>query len=78
MMKEIHLWFEAHVKHPVCFVEDEVGDGLDVDAASLYQVVEPARSGDDDLDTLRNHLHLFLSVTSAIDAHGFDASVEIF
>ena len=76
--KKIYLWFEAHVKHPVCFVEDEVGDGLDFDAAGLHQVVEPARSGDDNLDTLRHHLHLFLSVTSAIDADGFDTSVEIF
>ena len=66
----LDLGHEAHVGHPVGLVEDqrlEVGDGQ---LATVAEVDEPARRGDDDVDAAPQLLDLALDVGSAVDGDG--------
>ena len=72
MMKEIHLWFEAHVKHPVCFVEDEVGDPLQVCHLHLDHVDHPARGRDRYLRPLLECLALLVLISTTVGANNLE------
>ena len=45
----VDLRLEAHVQHPVCLVEHEDAHGVEDDEPALDQVVEPARSRDENV-----------------------------
>ena len=39
----VDLRLEAHVEHPVCLVEDEDADGIELDESPLDEQLEPSR-----------------------------------
>jgi hypothetical protein len=47
------LGLETHVQHPIGFVHDQVGNSLEVGSTRLEHIDKSTRSGDTDLDTLR-------------------------
>ena len=49
---------EAHVEHPVGFVEREDFNRGQIDRASLHVIDQPARRGDDDVGALTQRLDL--------------------
>lgn len=46
-----NLWFKAHVKHAVCFIQNQVCAASQVGLSSLEEVDQTTRCGNADLNT---------------------------
>jgi hypothetical protein len=64
----VHLWLEPHVEHPVGLVEHEDVDAVEPDEAAFDEIVEPPRSGDQDVGG-SHALRLFTDPRPAVDGH---------
>ena len=69
----LDLGFEAHVNHPVCLVEDDVGAPGEDEVPVLEHVYEPARGGDHDLAAQPQLEALLLAGQSSDHRHRPDA-----
>ena len=67
---------EAHVEHPVGFVEHEHLERRQVDAAALEMIDEAAGRRDDDVGAARELAVLDRIRRSAVDAHRVDARLR--
>mmetsp|Transcript_793 Transcript_793/g.2224 ORF Transcript_793/g.2224 Transcript_793/m.2224 type:complete len:281 (-) Transcript_793:40-882(-) len=68
------LRLEAHVEHPVGLVQDELGDLGEVHLASLEEVVQAPRRGDEAVDPLAHLRELHALRRSAVGADRLDAA----
>jgi hypothetical protein len=62
----VDLRLEAHVEHPVRLVEDERADAIEAHDASVEEVLEPARRGDEHVGRL-DQAGLILDRDAAVD-----------
>mmetsp|Transcript_14036 Transcript_14036/g.21539 ORF Transcript_14036/g.21539 Transcript_14036/m.21539 type:complete len:233 (+) Transcript_14036:710-1408(+) len=68
-----NLRLESHVQHTVCLVQDQELNVLQTDAATLHQVHQTARSGNEQVaSTLFQIPQLFAHVRSSIHHHTAD------
>ena len=63
----LHVGEEAHVQHPVGFVEHEVLNLAEVAVALLHVVEEPTGRGDDDIHAGLERVELLLITDAAVD-----------
>ena len=61
-----NLWHEAHVKHPVSFIQDETLYVLEGDPSSLHKVQKSSWSSYEDVATLAECQELILDTGSSI------------
>src|SRR5437867_10206782 len=60
---------EAHVEHPICFVEHKDLDAGEVDGPTLHVVQESARCSDNDVDPAVQQLQLSVHADSPIHSY---------
>mmetsp|Transcript_31601 Transcript_31601/g.51119 ORF Transcript_31601/g.51119 Transcript_31601/m.51119 type:complete len:244 (-) Transcript_31601:389-1120(-) len=60
------LWFEAHIEHSVCLIEDKESATRERDKSTVEKVVEPARSRHQDFHTGGKRLELWSRRRTAI------------
>ena len=66
----LHVGQETHVQHPVGFVEDQEFDVIELAAALLHVIEQPARRGDDDIHALAQRFFLRAVTDATVDDHG--------
>lgn len=63
------LRLEAHVEHAVGFVQNQVGDRLNLDVTSGDQIIQATRRGDDDFNSAFDDFDLLFAIVAAIQAN---------
>ena len=61
----LERWKEAHVEHPIGFIEDEILDTRKRNLLLLHVIDESSRCRDEDVDTATERLNLALHVCAA-------------
>jgi hypothetical protein len=61
---------KAHIQHPVCFIQDDLGDTAEVGVAMSGEVEEATRGCDEDVDAKAEGLDLLTHVDAAVDDEG--------
>src|SRR5687768_17787870 len=66
---------EAHVKHPVCFIQDQILDVLQVDVALYDKVKQPAWRSDDHINAPAQSLRLLMLGNTTVNSSMSDSCI---
>jgi len=73
--QSLDVVYEAHVEHPVGFVQHKMADGLQADVTLVNEVEQTPRRGDEDIDTLLQCTDLGMLFHSSINHAVTDAGI---
>lgn len=66
---------ETHVKHVICFIEDQGVDPRQIDKSTTEQIEQPSRASTDHIDLAGEFLDLWFLGDATVDGHRADAGV---